>query len=252
METLPPLVRMRRNILKAAFNAGEGHIASAFSILEIVDTVYSCFSLGESGKDKFVLSKGHASLALYAVLESHGLISNDWVVDFCKLNSKYGGHPDSRQNPVISISSGSLGHGLPFAVGMALSNRARGNRNRVVVLVGDGELNEGSNWESLLVANHHYLENLQIIVDLNHSGDRAISLGDLSSKFISFGCEVIEIDGHDTKLISEALLKKSTGVKVIIAETIKGYGIHAMQGNPEWHHKAPNLEQFESFTKELR
>ncbi|CAB4757495.1 unannotated protein [freshwater metagenome] len=252
METLEPLARMRRSILKAAFNAGEGHIASAFSILELVDAVYSTFSLEQNGPDKFVLSKGHASLALYAVLGEHGFISNDWVEDFCKLNSRYGGHPDSIQIPEISISSGSLGHGLPFAVGLALANRAKGVSSRVAVLVGDGELNEGSNWEALLVANHHKLDGFQVIVDFNHSGDRAIELGNLASKFTAFGCEVIEIEGHNSKIISEALVRKSHGVKAIIAKTIKGYGIHAMQGNPEWHHKAPNLEQFNTFIEELK
>jgi transketolase len=252
METKDRLVEMRRSILRAAFNAGEGHIASAYSILEIVEAVHTCFPIKREHSDIFVLSKGHASLALYAVLESHGLISNDWVNDFCKFDSSFGGHPDSLKIPQISLSSGSLGHGLPFAVGLALANKARGLRGRITVLVGDGELNEGSNWEALLVATHHKLDNLQLIVDFNHSGDRAINLGDLASKFSSFGCHVVEIEGHNIEQVSEALLSECSEVKAIIAHTIKGYGIAAMQGNPEWHHKAPNQEQFDIFNEELR
>jgi transketolase len=242
---------MRRNILEAAFKAGEGHIASAYSILEIVESVYTCMTYMDGHPNSFILSKGHASLALYAVLENHGLISDDWVNDFCKFDSNFGGHPDSLKIPQVLISSGSLGHGLPFAVGMALANKACELLGRVTVLVGDGELNEGSNWESLLVASHHKLNNLQIIVDFNHSGDRAIDLGDLESKFSSFGCQVIEVDGHDVESISESLLRECSDVKVVIARTIKGFGIKTMQGNPEWHHKAPNQEQFEVFNEEL-
>lgn len=252
MATLDPLVTMRRNILEAAFKAGEGHIASAYSILEIVHSVYTNFSSKSERSDVFVLSKGHASLALYAVLENHGLITGDWVNDFCKLNSDFGGHPDSLRIPQVSISSGSLGHGLPFAVGLALANRARGFLGHITVLVGDGELNEGSNWEALLVASHHKLDNLQVIVDFNHSGDRAVDLGNLVSKFSSFGCHVLEVEGHDVENISEALTHESPQVKVVIARTTKGYGIAAMQGNPEWHHKVPNQDQFNAFYEELR
>ncbi len=252
METRDRLVEMRRKILEAAFNAGEGHIASAYSILEIVEAVHTSFPFTRDHSNNFVLSKGHASLALYAVLESHGMISSKWVDDFCKFDSSFGGHPDSLKIPQISLSSGSLGHGLPFAVGLALANKARGLLGQITVLVGDGELNEGSNWEALLIASHHKLDNLQIIVDFNHSGDRAIDLGDLASKFSSFGCQVVEVEGHKIEHISGALLSECSQVKVIIARTIKGYGITAMQGNPEWHHKAPNQEQFDFFNQELR
>jgi len=252
METRTRLVSMRKSILTAAFNAGEGHIASAFSILELIDAVYSSIPLAGGGPNWFVLSKGHASLALYAVLENRGLISSDWVENFCKFDSRFGGHPDSVKIPEIAISSGSLGHGLPFSVGLALANRARASVGKIVVLVGDGELNEGSNWEALLVADHYRLDNLQIIVDFNHSGDRAIELGSLVDKFSSFGCQVAEVEGHDTIDISKALLGHSSKVKVLVAKTIKGFGIAEMQSNPEWHHKAPNRDQFDEFLRELR
>ena len=243
--------QMRRDILKAAFNAGEGHIASAFSILEVVDCIYANFKISGGGKDKFILSKGHASLAIYAVLSRHGLIHQDWVEEFCDFNSDFGGHPDSLRIPEVAISSGSLGHGLPLAVGMALAKKAEMEDGVVVVLVGDGELNEGSNWESLLVASHHKLDNLHIVVDFNHSGDRAITLGRLGSKFESFGCDVAEVEGHKPDSISQIILRESNLVKVTIAHTVKGNGLQEMQNNPEWHHKAPDKAKFEEFMEEL-
>lgn len=243
--------QMRREILKAAFNAGEGHIASAFSILEIVDSIFTNFKIHSNGKDKFVLSKGHASLAIYAVLSRHKLIHHRWVEDFCKFDSDFGGHPDSLRIPEVQNSSGSLGHGLPLAVGLAIAKKISCEEGNVIVLVGDGELNEGSNWESMLVASHHNLDNLHIVVDFNHSGDRAISLGKLGNKFESFGFDVAEVDGHETKLISQTILRKSNSVKVTIANTIKGHGLSEMQNNPEWHHKAPDRVKFEEFMEEL-
>jgi transketolase len=245
------LKQMRKDILRAAFNAGEGHVASAFSILEVLDSIYSNFEIGGEGKDRFVLSKGHASLAIYAVLSKHGLIHDGWVEEFCEFNSAFGGHPDSLRVPEIAISSGSLGHGLPLAVGMALAKKAEAGEGHVIVLVGDGELNEGSNWESMLVANHHTLDNLQIVVDFNHSGDRAIALGNLSMKFESFGCDVVEVEGHDLDAISRAITRETNLVKVTIAHTVKGNGLQEMQNNPEWHHKAPDRAKFESFMEEL-
>ena len=121
----------------------------------------------------------------------------------------------------------------------------------IIVLVGDGELNEGSNWESLMVAAHHKLNNLHIFVDFNHSGDRAISLGNLPEKFASFGCDVREIDGHDISKVQAEMDRKSERVKVTIANTIKGFGIREMESNPEWHHKVPNKIQFKAFLEQL-
>lgn len=242
---------MRRDILRAAFNAGEGHIASAFSILEVVDCIYESFNIGLTKRDTFILSKGHASLAIYAVLSNKGLIHKDWVEEFCQFNSDFGGHPDSLKIPEVAISSGSLGHGLPFAVGIALAKKAEFEEGNVIVLVGDGELNEGSNWESLLVANHHNLYNLHIMVDFNHSGDRAISLGKLKSKFEAFGCDVAEVDGHEPESITQVILRESNLIKVTIANTVKGFGLQEMRNNPEWHHKVPDRDKFEIFMEEL-
>lgn len=243
--------QMRRDIIRASFIAGEGHIASAFSILEIVESIYTNFQINGEGKDRFVLSKGHASLAIYAVLSKHKLIDRHWVEEFCKFDSDFGGHPDALKIPEIVNSSGSLGHGLPLAVGMAIAKKAKREEGNVIVLVGDGELNEGSNWESMFVASHHNLDNLNIIVDFNHSGDRAISLGKLRTKFESFGFDVLEVEGHESNSISQTILRKSNLVKVTIANTVKGYGLKEMQNNPEWHHKAPDKAKFEEFMEEL-
>ena len=242
---------MRRKILEAAFLAGEGHIASAYSVLEVIAGIYSHQIFRSNEASKFLLSKGHASLALYSVLNEMQLIPDSWVQNFCKIDSDFGGHPDSSKIPEIEISSGSLGHGLPIAVGYCLSQRATDKSGDIIVLVGDGELNEGSNWESLMVAAHHKLNNLHIFVDFNHSGDRAISLGNLPEKFASFGCDVREIDGHDISKVQAEMDRKSERVKVTIANTIKGFGIREMESNPEWHHKVPNKIQFKAFLEQL-
>ena len=244
-------LRMRRKILEAAFRSGEGHVASAYSVLELITGIYNHKGFRNNVSSRFLLSKGHASLALYAVLSDSQLISDSWVDDFCKTDSAFGGHPDSSKIPEIEISSGSLGHGLPLAVGYCLSQRATDKSGDIIVLVGDGELNEGSNWESLMVAAHHKLNNLHIFVDLNHSGDRAISLGNLSDKFLAFGCEVGEINGHDISMVQDEIDRKSESVKVTIANTIKGFGIREMESNPEWHHKAPDEKQFKAFLEQL-
>jgi len=246
------LSQMRRDILKAAHLAGEGHIASAFSVLEIIYGIYTSDKFANNRDSRFMLSKGHASLALYAVLGDRKLIPDTWVQDFCKINSAFGGHPDSTRIPEIQISAGSLGHGLPFAVGVCLSQRAKNRNGDVIVLIGDGELNEGTNWESLLVAAHHKLSNLHIFVDLNNSGERAVSLGNLVAKFEAFECNVSEIDGHDIELIHKELERKSDKIKVSIARTIKGFGVLDMENNPEWHHKVPDEKQFLAFMEELK
>jgi transketolase len=181
---------LRKNILEAAFKAQEGHIPSAFSILEIVYGFYNRFHkeqlMIEGKKHHFILSKGHGSLALYAVLSHFGIISEDWKYTFASASSEYGGHPDSNKITGVEVSSGSLGHGLPIALGIALGKRIKKEDGRVYVLVGDGEINEGSNWESFLLLGKFNLRNLVVVVDCNDSGERALPLGSLSKKLEGF------------------------------------------------------------------
>jgi transketolase len=250
--------KLKRQILMAAHTAGEGHIPSAFSILDILWVLYdqimdiSVACPGDITKDRFVLSKGHASLALYAILAEKGFFSAEKLMNFGTYSSDLGGHPDCNKVPGVVASTGSLGHGFPIAVGIALGSKIRGFTNRTFCLVGDGECNEGTIWESALLAAHHNLSNLCCIIDFNHSTDRALGLGNLASKFQSFDWETIIIEGHDHEAIFKALNTQFKNKPVaIIANTIKGAGIKKMENEPAWHHRVPNKEEVNSFLEEL-
>jgi transketolase len=242
---------MKENILKISHIAQEGHIASAFSILDVLWYLYDEVMKED---DLFILSKGHASLALYAVLCQKKLIKLEDFITFGSFDSDFGGHPDRNKIPHVIASTGSLGHGLPIAVGMALAKKIKNESGRVFCLIGDGEANEGSIWESALLAKQHELNNLIIIVDYNHSTDRSINLGELYNIFSEFGLSCCDIDGHEKGEIIQALdvdgffWNCPTG---IIANTIKGNGCKTMENNPEWHHKSPNLEQLNLLLEEL-
>jgi transketolase len=251
------LNHLRRDILLASSYSHEGHVPSAFSILDILFCLYlhdsnsSDYKLSEMDY-KFILSKGHASLSLYAVLSEAGFFEKDWIESFGRFNSRFGGHPDRNKVPGVVASTGSLGHGLPMGIGIALANRLTNPTRKTIVLLGDGELNEGSNWESLLLASHHHLRYLTIIIDYNHSTDRALKLGDLEAKLTSFGLVTEVIDGHNHIQILEALLKiEETKPRAVIARTIKGKGLKEMENNPEWHHASPSKEKLSIFLSEL-
>ena len=238
---------MRIKILEASHVSKEGHIPSALSILDLLYCIYLEFPATtdlELGKDfDFILSKGHASLALYAVLEEAKIIDNSWVKSFAQFDSDFGGHPDMRKLLSVSASTGSLGHGFPQSVGKILANRILGKQKRIFCLVGDGEMNEGSIWESLLLASHHQMNELTLLVDINHSTDRALNLGDLDSKLKAFGFETLAVDGHDHEQIMSALRSDSRKPTAILAKTIKGFGIEMMENNPAWHHLSPSGEE---------
>ena len=244
--------RMRGQILRMSAQAGEGHVPSSLSILDLLYVTYSRFMPAPNAitdsANKFVLSKGHASLGLYVVLAEMGYFPSAWFDTFAKFESNLGGHPDSRKIPGVEASTGSLGHGLPIAVGIALGKKIKEEDSKVFVLIGDGEMNEGAIWESLLLASHHELGNLTMMVDANNSTNRALGLGNLVEKLNSFGWNAIEIDGHDHREIADAMSRVTTkSPTAIIARTIKGYGIKEMENNPAWHHASPNSEQLASF-----
>jgi transketolase len=250
---------LRSHILKVASISGEGHIPSALSILDILYVIYGEFipntmtSSVNNVDNRFILSKGHASLALYAILNHHGKISDDDFYSFAKFDSVLGGHPDRNKVSGVESSTGSLGHGLPQAIGLAISLRLLKSPGHVYVLIGDGEANEGTIWESALLAAHHKLGNLTCIVDNNLSSERALNMGVLTEKFSAFGWETIEIDGHDHAAINHALKMREIGKPVaIIANTIKGYGVISMESNPEWHHRSPNSDELAFLLGDLR
>ena len=228
----------------------EGHVPSALSILDIIWVIYNkiininLLKRRSRKRDFFILSKGHGCLAQYVVLEKKGIIFKKDLNKFCKYNSNFGGHPDSNKIDGIECSTGSLGHGFPFAAGVAYGNKLLNIKSKVITLVGDGECNEGSIWETAMIASHHKLNNLICIVDKNKSSDRALKIDDLKSKFKSFGWHAVNIDGHSQKEIFKALNIKSKKPLAIIANTIKGKGINFMENNPEWHHKNLNQDLF--------
>lgn len=249
---------LRQKIIKLAADSGEGHIPSALSVLDILWVLYDRVlrfnpkNPNDPNRDRFILSKGHASLGLYAVLAEKGFFPVKDLERFGKFDSAFGGHPDRNKVPGIETSTGSLGHGLPMAVGIALGLRIQNIGSRVYALIGDGEANEGTIWESALLASHHKLSNLVCVVDYNHSTDRALGLGCMAEKFRAFGWDSTIIDGHDHQAIFGALKRSSDSKPIaVIAETIKGRGCGIMENNPEWHHKSPSMAELESILESL-
>ena len=250
---------LRRTIVSMAYKAGEGHIASALSVLDILYVLYSGVVVHDpsnphwEGRDYVMLSKGHGCLALYAVLANQGYFQYD-LSTFCKYNSPFGGHPNRNKVPGVENSSGSLGHGLPIAVGIAKGLKIKRLPNRVFCIVGDGELNEGSNWEAALLASHHSLDNLVVLVDYNKSGDRALSYRpSISDKLQAFGFTTVECDGHCHSTLAKRIeLRPVPGTPFgIVLHTTKGKGIQAMENSHAWHHRAPNGGEYAAFVREL-
>jgi transketolase len=267
MSDTEKLKELRLRILKASNTTKEGHIASAFSVLEIIYALYrhvlwyKPLEPKAEDRDYFLLSKGHGAMALYAVLGEMKFFDIELLNTYYQKDSILGGHPDRNKVPGVEISSGSLGHGLPIAVGLAMSLKRDGKSNRVFVLVGDGELNEGSNWEALTIAGSKSLSNLHVIVDYNHSTDAALDLFPLIGKLIGFHLDVRECDGHSVEDILTSIRppKELRGMVctarppiVVVADTVKGCGIGAIEDSPQaWHHRAPTDAELEQFTKEL-
>ncbi len=213
----------------------------------------------DENRDRFVLSKGHASAALYATLAERGFIQNEDLLGFRKLDSNLQGHPDMNKVPGVDMTTGSLGQGLSTANGMALAGKLDNKNYRVYCVLGDGEIEEGQVWEAAMSASHYKLDNLCVIVDNNNlqidgTVDKVMSPYPIAEKFESFGFNVIEIDGHDYKQIIEAFenAKKITGKPTaIIAKTIKGKGVSFMENQASWHGKAPTEEEFTQAMKDL-
>ena len=243
---------LRTLVLDALEGGGRGHLASALSLIEIVRVLYSNIlnhypsNPNFQQRDRFILSKGHGCLGLFAVMADQGYFPKELLKTFCSFDSSLGGHPERFTLPGVEFSTGSLGHGFSVGVGMAMAARLRNENWRTYVLIGDGELNEGAVWEAALHAAQHKLDSLTVIVDYNQmqasgSSEFIVSLTPLHEKFASFGFEVFEVNGHNI-IDLEAHLRKqplSGGKpKVVIAYTVKGKGIESSENSTEWHHKA--------------
>lgn len=260
--------KTRINILKMVHNAASGHIGGAFSGVEILNVLYNKVlniptdwkkSNDFESRDRFILSKGHASALLYSVLAQRGFFSEDELMTFRKFGSKLQGHPCCKELDGIEVSTGSLGQGLSIGCGMAMGLKLDKNPANVVVYMGDGEIQEGSVWEAFMQAAHRNLDNLVAIIDRNGlqidgSTENVMSLGELDKKLAAFGWAVETIDGHDFNQIHNAMqnAKKSNKPYAIIANTVKGKGVSFMENNAGWHGKAPNDEQFEKALAELQ
>lgn len=257
----------RRNILDMVYTAQSGHIGGSLSSCEIMTVLFHlCMQHCPEGKtcedynrrDRFVLSKGHVSPVYYSVLSQLGFIPKDELLSFRKLGSRLQGHP-SLMCPGVEISTGSLGMGLSSACGIAMALKLDKNPANVFVLLGDGELQEGSVWEAFMQAAHRNLNNLVAIVDRNRlqidgNTECVKSLDNLSEKLKAFNWEVFEIDGHNIEQIYSTIeqAKKSDKPAVIVANTIKGKGVSFMENNAGWHGKAPAKEDYEKAILELK
>lgn len=254
-KTYNELVNLRKLILEAAYRAGHGHIPSALSMVEILVAI----DRNKTEDDIFVLSKGHGCLAYYAYLVQKNIITKDELINFGKKGSKLGGHPDRNKIKEVYASAGSLGHGFPISVGSALARKIQNIPGRVICLIGDGESNEGTIWESCMVASKNELNNLVCIVDNNNSQIRSLPAKNLGKKFMSFGWEVWDVDGHDIEMISKAINIKYYDYKkidkrpiVVIANTIKGKGIKEIENDMfAWHHRSPNDTEYKKFIEEI-
>jgi transketolase len=241
---------IRFSILKSCNETKEGHIGSSFSILEILYIIFKKYSK----KNFFVLSKGHASIGVYAIMYHFKIISKKIFSSFCKIDSKLGGHPDSTKLPILNFSTGSLGHGLPNSVGFAYALRLKKNNKKIICLLGDQELMEGTTWESLHAIDNYKLKNIIIIIDRNNSDFRSIKFLKLKKRLSVFSDNIFEINGHNLNEIDKVLKlsNKNKSFNIIIANTIKGYGVKSIANNPAWHHKVPSSEELKIFENELK
>ena len=256
---------VRIGIVKAIHNAGSGHPGGSLSAADIVTALYfdemnvSADDPGMKGRDKFILSKGHAGPVQYAALALKGYFPMEDFMTLRKMGSKFQGHPDMRKVPGIEMSTGSLGQGFSVAGGMAVANKLDNDPGRIYVLLGDGEIQEGIVWEAAMSAAHYKLDNMVAILD--HNGlqidgrtEDVMTVAPVADKFEAFGWNVISIDGHDFAQILYAF-RQARECKgrptMIIAETVKGKGVSFMENNAGWHGKAPNDEETEQAVREL-
>ena len=246
---------VRRNVVRMVDRAGMGHIGGDLSVTDVLVTCFwGVLSLDPqrpawSLRDRFILSKGHCAASLYATLAGSGFFPAGELATFMAPMSALNGHPNRIEVPGVETNTGALGHGLPVATGCAIAARMAGHPWRTVVVLGDGEMQEGSNWEAAMTAAHHHLSSLTAIVDRNRLQQGACTeqtkrLEPFADKWRAFGWEVRDVDGHDHAALLRALRPSETGQPVaVIANTVKGKGVSFMEDRVEWHHRVPTREQ---------
>lgn len=266
MENLKALsFDLRKNVIDMIIEGKGGHIGGDMSVLDIlVELYFEQMNIGpemmdDPNRDRFVMSKGHSVEALYAVLAVKGFFPIEQVIrEFSKFGSKFIGHPNNKL-PGIEMNSGSLGHGLPVSVGMALAAKLDGRSYRVYTVLGDGELAEGSVWEGVMAAHQYRLDNLCAVVDRNRlqiSGctEDVMAQDDQMQRWAAFGWHVISAKGNDygeLKAAFEEAKRVKGAPSVIIADTVKGYGSPVMENKAEWHHKVPTAEEYAQIMKDF-
>lgn len=257
---------LRLSILDMIVNAHASHIASSYSITDILVYLYNeVLSVNKANienpdRDRFILSKGWGISALYAILAKKGIIKKEYLKTYCEDGSRMIGISTRNGMLGIEATTGSMGHGLPIGVGMALGAKLRKKSYRVFVLISDGECDEGSTWEAILQAAHHKLDNLIVIVDYNKwqsfgKTNEVLNLEPLKEKWKAFNWEVLEINGHSfyemSKVFSKVPFKKNKP-SVVIAHTVKGKGVSVFEDKNEWHYKTPTKSEIEIAMKELK
>ena len=249
-------LRYRRRILDVSQKVSALHIAPAFSCLEMCDVIYR--GLMRSSSDVFLMSKGHGCMSQYVILEDLGIMPSEEIERYCTPQGRLGAHPD-RGNPGIEASTGSLGHGLGLAVGMAYAERLKGTDARVHVVLSDGELQEGSTWEAAQMAANLRLENLLLFVDLNDFGglerisEAHPAVFPVTAKLEAFGWETVEANGHDAAAVYAAVTRRRGGRPfVLVGRTVKGRGVSYMEHVPIWHYRSPSKEEYATAIQELR
>lgn len=258
MDQLDCLKQLRKEMLRISHKGKDGNLQSSFSSLEILWTLYNdvldltsdTVKLPEH--NRFVLSKGQSNLALMVVLAEKGFFSKSELMTFCQFDSRISMQADrTKFEGFVETSAGSLGHGFPIAVGMAWAAKIRGSFERVFVLAGDGEMNEGTMWEAALFASSENLNNLVLIIDDNNSIARMIHVGNWKEKLKAFGFSVIDVDGHDCKKLAEEMKKEEDHPKAILAKTQRGYGSKTLMMDPSWFHRCPTEEELQVLLSEV-
>lgn len=254
---------IRVRIVETIRIAGMGHVGGDLSVTDILATLYGAvlnvdpLDPVKPDRDRLILSKGHCAAALYTTLATCGFFAPADLASFMAPLSPLNGHPNRRKVPGVETNTGPLGHGLPVAVGCAAASRLSGGAWRTYVILGDGELQEGSNWEAAMYAGHAKLDRLTAIIDRNGlqqgaGTEETNQLEPLASKWAAFGWSVLELDGHDHQALLVALAAEHSGrPRMIIARTVKGKGVSFMENRVEWHHKVPTAEQVQRALREL-
>lgn len=256
------LTNIKKSIIHMTHYSKSSHVGTCLSIADILFTLY--FKVlridpdnpQKTDRDKFILSKGHGSAALYATLSERGFYSKENLDRFYIDGGIMPGHLDKEVVPGVEVSSGSLGHGLSIGVGMAIANKQMNNPGRIFVLVGDGECNAGSIWEAVMLAATLVLNNLTVIVDYNKlqgfgRTNEVINQTNMKDRWIAFGWEAYEVNGHDVLELEKVCTLPHSSPKVIIAHTIKGKGVSFMEDKLEWHYRSPNDEEYRQAINEL-